>query len=218
MSENKDTKRILDEFAVKLKQNRNLLNEDDYPKSHQDGWHFWNYWDRSNTSELYKVRLTKLWDMSGRSREAAQTKAFQLDMALVNYAKELGYTIVVVNSEVTMENPDRSMYNAEIRLIEKVEERDERVPVKPDVEKDLKKHGFTKQVWNGVINEWSKNLRHRPGKPMVFSLRVRFGEWKDVQGGMVYLYSGNSFTSLPHVQTLDQILEVVRVLTTPHKK
>jgi len=94
----------------------------------------------------------------------------------------------------------------------------DRVPVAPEVEKELRKHGFTKMVWNGVINEWSKSLHHRPGKQTSFALKVRFGEWRDVKGGMTYLYMGNSFGALPHVKTLDQILEVIKVMTIPTKK
>ena len=92
-----------------------------------------------------------------------------------------------------------------------------KIPVNSEVEQHLKKHGFKKIVWNNTINEWSKNLNNSPGKLATFKLCVRFNEWIDIKGGMVYLYTGHSYTALTHVKTLEQILNIVEVLTIKEK-
>ena len=101
---------------TELRKNRNILEDEDYPKDRQDGWHFWNYYEKSNTAENYKLRLTRLWYMVGRNADAAKEKAAQIDVFILEKAKRYGLDITLTNSKVSMHNPDRIMYDTEIKL------------------------------------------------------------------------------------------------------
>lgn len=75
---------------------------------------------------------------------------------------------------------------------------------------DLKKTGWKKFSWNGgVIIEWWKSFK---GNSFDFRIGVRFGEYKGIKAGIVYLFAGGSYIHLLHINSIDHINSLYNLL------